>query len=85
MAVIPNNLPAPSDNSAIPFTTKPIIISGIMKLKNSPNKLAQVINTLSRPAGMNLKLPNAIPIAIAMISLETKPNLNFLSFIFFLL
>ena len=82
-AVIPNNLPAPSDNAAIPLTTKPMIISGMIKLKNSPNKLASVIKTLNKPVGIKLALPRPIPIIMAMISLETKPSLNFFFSIFY--
>lgn len=76
--VASSSLPAPLPMSAMAGVTRPMIISGMTKLRNWLNTALKVTNTLT--TGRLSTLPSAMPRAIAMITLGSRP-----SFIFFII
>ena len=74
--MIPNSFPDPFPKSAIPGATKPIIINGIEKLRNPPNRPENVFKALTTwymPKVSDItpiKIPNIIP----KTNLVKRPN-----------
>src|SRR5699024_318094 len=86
--VAANNLPAPSDKSAIPLTINPTIISGIKKLRILPKIDENVTGICKINSGKNVICPTIAPNTIVKINLGIKPidffffAINKLSFLF---